>query len=693
MGDERGGNRLGDAASPYLRDAADQPVDWRTWGEEAFEEAKEQGKPVLLDSGAVWCHWCHVMDHESYEDEETAEIINEHFVPVKLDRDERPEVDSRYQEAVQAMTGQGGWPLTAFLTPDGTPFYGGTYFPPEPRFGRPSFRQVLQAVAEEWADDRDQVVSRAERLVGAIQARIDPAPGDLDRVYVRQGLEWLRRRHDPRHGGFGDAPKFPHPPAVELLLAHAWAGGAGDGKDDGAWAEEVAASTLAGMADGGIHDHLGGGFHRYSTDRRWLVPHFEKMAYDNAGLLANYAHLAATGQERWADVARGIADHVLEVSDGDVGDDGPGLYGSQDADVGPGDDGSYWTWTPDEVREASPDHADLLIARFGVTDGGNMPHGGRTVLHLADSVEALAKDRGEPVEAIQQALAEGRQELLAARRKRESPYVDTTPYAAWNGMLVRGLLEAAWVLDDDALADRALAALDLVLDRMTTPDEGVHHVLSGGEAHVPGLLEDNVHVGRALLCAFQHGGGDRYLEAARDLADLLLARFQHDDGAFMDHAPDIADAPMGPRFPVHDNPTPSGNGTAVLFLEALSRLTGEDRFRDAGATALEATLGSADAGAHSATLLGALWCYLHDPPTVTLLGDADDDRTRALHRRALATHAPWKVVLPPGADHVPEAAADEAGASGGLVVCFGTTCTRPTRDVGEVADRLAAPGA
>lgn len=380
---------LADARSPFLRHGAEQPVSWLPWGEDAFERAAHENKPILLDIGAVWCHWCHVMDHESYEDEETARLINERFVAVKVDRDERPDVDARYQRAVQALSGQGGWPLTAFLTPEGEVFYGGTYFPPDDRFGRPSFRRVLGEISRVWGDERERALDAARAVRTRISAyeQAEAEAGELSPALVGDAVEALAEAFDFRHGGFGRAPKFPNAGALNLLLDRHIDTGAD-------WARRIVVETLDAMGRGGVYDQLAGGFHRYSTDARWLVPHFEKMAYDNGVLLEAYARAyAAFGQPFHRRIADGIVDWYSALAPALV--EAGGFPASQDADIGPHDDGDYWTWTVDEVREALGDDEQLTraaVLRYGIDDpASGMPTDhSRHVLYLALDEQEVA---------------------------------------------------------------------------------------------------------------------------------------------------------------------------------------------------------------------------------------------------------------------------------------------------------------
>src|SRR5207249_7438367 len=415
-------NLLATEPSAYLKSAAHQPVHWLPWGDAAFTRAREEKKPILLDIGAVWCHWCHVMDGESYENPEVAEILNRDFVCIKVDRDERPDVDARYQRAVQALSGQGGWPLTAFLTPDGEVFFGGTYFPPDNNsYGRPGFHRVLMEIARAYREERDRVVTNARAIrAHVVQTLNEAKPGAVSADLVSGAADQMARLFDVRYGGFGSAPKFPHPAAIEFLLA-CWH----DGKGGLAWQREIVDKTLTGMARGGIRDHLGGGFHRYAVDERWIVPHFEKMSYDNSELLRAYlSAYQALGTPLFKDVATGIVDWVLAV----LSDPAAGMFFTwPGADVQFGDDGGYWTWTPDEAR-AALDPAEFAVVEkvFDVRIPGEMPH---------DHEKNVLWLREEPVDDAERALlrAAGRK-LKAARDRRPAPFVDRTPYVNWNAM-------------------------------------------------------------------------------------------------------------------------------------------------------------------------------------------------------------------------------------------------------------------
>ncbi len=455
---ESAGNSLKDSASPYLRSAAHQPIAWHEWGDAAFARARAEGKPILLDIGAVWCHWCHVIDRESYENPALAAIINEHYVPVKVDRDERPDVDSRYQAAVSAMTGQGGWPLTAFLTPEGKPFFGGTYFPPEDAMGRPGFRRILLGVAEAFRTRRDEVDKTAKAIEEAVsQAEaFRGARADFDAGAVDEMVGSIVRMFDIRNGGFGQSPKFPHAAAIDLLLERYQST-----KEQALLT--VVEKTLEKMALGGVYDQLGGGFHRYSVDERWLVPHFEKMSYDNSELLRNYLHgYQVTGRALFRETAEGIISWVNEVlSDQARG----GFYGSQDADQTLDDDGDYFTWTLEEVRSAlTAEEARAIELYYDVEAHGEMHHNpAKNVLWVARSAEDVARDLKLDESGARLLIARAKGKLLEARRKRQTPAIDTTSYVSWNAMFASAYLEAARVLDRPDCKDFALKTIDRIL--------------------------------------------------------------------------------------------------------------------------------------------------------------------------------------------------------------------------------------
>src|SRR6267154_52786 len=477
-------NSLARASSSYLRSAMHQLIQCHEWGGEAFSAAQRENKPVLLDIGAVWCHWCHVMDRESYDDPEVAAIVNEHFIAVKVDRDERPDIDSRYQAAVSAVSGQGGWPLTAFLTPDGKPFYGGTYFPPTDGYGRPSFKRVLTSIANAYREKNGDVVEQAKMVESAI-AQAESFAGRSGHVSlgVIDAIEKSAlAMFDARNGGFGQAPKFPHSSAIDLLIEQyvrttrgASLGSKGEGGDrrteradnerlhHDQQLRNLFVTTLEHMANGGVYDQLAGGFHRYSVDERWVVPHFEKMCYDNSELLKNYVHAyQATGSEFFAEVACDIIRWMDEwLSDRERG----GFYASQDADISMDDDGDYFTWTLDEARAAlTSEELQVAALHYDINEVGEMHHNpAKNVLYVRASVEEIGRRMNLSEERVQELLASAKNKMYAARLLRPTPYVDKTVYVGWNSLCVSAYLEAAKVLGLDGARRFALRSLDRVL--------------------------------------------------------------------------------------------------------------------------------------------------------------------------------------------------------------------------------------
>src|SRR5579884_3614272 len=577
-------NALEHAASSYLRSAMHQPVQWHEWSPEAFALAAKEDKPILLDIGAVWCHWCHVMDRESYEDPTLAQVINEHYVAIKVDRDERPDVDSRYQAAVQAMSGQGGWPLTAILTPDGKPFFGGTYFPRDDRYGRPGFERVLRTLADVWKMKRADALETAQSVIAAIEhgetfsgRASSLTPELIDKLVVSSVSQF-----DPRYGGFGSQPKFPHPAAMDLLLDVAARGNEG--------AKKVATFTLEKMAAGGIYDQLAGGFHRYSVDERWVVPHFEKMSYDNSELLKNYVHAwQATGEPMFAVVARDIVRWMDEwLSNREHG----GFYASQDADYSLDDDGDYFTWTLAEARDLlSEDELRVASLYYDIGETGEMHHDpARNVLHVRAELGEIGVRLGMRAEQVEALLASAKAKMYAARLKRQTPYIDKTIYVNWNALCVSAYLAAGRVLQMHDARAFALRSLDRILSEAWSERSGeLKHVIAYSEhaarsagSHAPsspsGLLDDYAFAASACLDAWEATADISYFKFARSIADAMIARFfDAGSGGFHDAQPsaDALGALIARRKPFQDSPTPSGNSSAAILLLRLHALTGE----------------------------------------------------------------------------------------------------------------------
>jgi len=693
-------NRLKHSASPYLRSAAHQPVDWHEWGEEAFQKARAESKPILLDVGAVWCHWCHVIDRESYENPEIAAIINRFYIPVKVDRDERPDVDSRYQSAVSAISGQGGWPLTAFLTPEGKPFFGGTYFPPDDAMGRPGFRRILLTIAEAFQSRRADVNSSAQALEDAVaKAEVfHGARGDFDSGIVDVIVESALHLFDETHGGFGQAPKFPHASTVDLLLERYQT--TRDAK-----LLHVAERTLKGMALGGVYDQLGGGFHRYSVDERWCVPHFEKMTYDNSELLRNFLHgYQVTRNPLFRETAEGIIAWVSEVlSDQERG----GFYASQDADQTLEDDGDYFTWTLGEVRAAlTPEESRAIELYYDVKPHGEMHHNPeRNVLWVAATPPELANELGSDGAGARLMLARAKGKLIAARRERRpTPAIDQTLYVGWNAMFVSAYLEAARVLGREDCRAFALKTLDRTLSEAWDESKGFLHRVGGPQ--LEGSLDDQVFAAGTLLDAYEATLDRRYFETAERCVRLTVERFgDPDGGGFFDRAKDAA--PMGGlevrRKPLQDSPTPGANSVAAIVLDRLHAFTGERLYRDWAGKTLEAFAGRVPQyGIFAATYGLAALLHARGVLQVVVLGAAGDTRAAELEKAANETYrfgksalrvTPEKIATASLAPALRETLPHLDAAKAQALICVETTCYPPTMDRDRLASLLSEAGA
>jgi uncharacterized protein len=683
-------NALKDSASPYLRGAAHQPIDWQEWGEAAFAKARAEGKPILLDVGAVWCHWCHVIDRESYENPELAAIINEHYVPVKVDRDERPDVDSRYQAAVSAMTGQGGWPLTAFLTPEGKPFFGGTYFPPEDAMGRPGFRRILLGVAEAFRTRREEVDKTAKAIEEAVsQAEaFHGARADFDPTAVDAMLGAIVRMFDLRNGGFGQSPKFPHAAAIDLLLERYQST-----KEPALLT--VVEKTLEKMAQGGVYDQLAGGFHRYSVDERWLVPHFEKMSYDNSELLKNYLHgYQVTDRLLFRETAEGIIAWTNEVlSDQENG----GFYGSQDADQTLDDDGDYFTWTVDEVRaELTPEQSRAIEIYYDVEAHGEMHHNpAKNVLWVAQPIEEVARELKINETEARLTLARAKGKLLEARRKRQTPAIDTTSYVSWNGMYASAYLEAARVLDRRDCKDFALKTIDRILNEAWDGSRGFQHRLGGPK--LEGSLDDQIFMALALLDAYESTLDIRYFEAAERSLKLTIEKYADaKGGGFFDRSRDAA--AMGgldlARKPFQDSPTPGTNSMAAILCDRMYSLTGNNLYHEWAEKTLEAFAKLAPQfGLFAASYALAALLHQRHVLQVVITGPADDPSASALEQTANKIYRYAKAVLRATPEKIkntkwPPALAETIRnlptISAQALVCVETTCRPPTRNPNEL---------
>ena len=691
-------NSLAQAASPYLRSAMHQPIRWYEWGEEAFAAAQRENKPVLLDVGAVWCHWCHVMDRESYESADVARIINEMYIAIKVDRDERPDVDARYQAAVQAMTGQGGWPLTAFLTPEGKPFFGGTYFPPNDGYGRPSFKRVLLAIADAFKNKKNDVTEQGDVVMRAIgQAETfagqgAPVPPDILQSLVQSAI----RQFDPDNGGFGAAPKFPHPSALDLLM-HVYS------RSQDPSLREVIVTTLAKMAQGGVYDQLAGGFHRYSVDERWVVPHFEKMSYDNSELLKNYVHgFQVTGETYFALVARDIVRWMDELlSDRERG----GFYASQDADISLDDDGDHFTWSMDEAKAVlSDDEFKVAQLYYDIYEVGEMHHDStRNVLHVRATIDQIGVRLGMQHDRVAAVLESAKRKMLEARTKRPLPFIDKTVYVGWNALCISAYLQAATVLGMDPARDFALKSLDRVLAEGWR-DGSLAHVIAYSDAKpgariVPGVLDDYAFSVIAALDAYESTADLRYFQTARAIADAMIRRFyDNDNGGFFDAPESPIAALSARRKPFQDSPTPAGNSAAAMALLRLHGYTNDDSYRDKAEKTLRVFAGVAEQFGMFAATYGLAAAHLLEGHTqVVILGD--DRAADELHRAAVAPYSATKAVLrlrhAPALDSLPPALAETIPNLPGVqegrsvaVVCAGFSCRPPIREPEELKQSL-----
>ncbi len=629
------GNRLRGAGSPYLLQHAGNPVDWYPWGREAFEAAARLDRPVFLSIGYSSCHWCHVMEKESFEDEETARILNGNYIAVKVDREERPDIDNIYMRVCQAMTGSGGWPLTIIMAPDQRPFFAGTYFPRNARFGRPGLIELLTHIAGLWGGDRDQLLGIGERIAASLSAERFPDGGEhLDSAVLDEAYRDLVERYDMRCGGFGAAPKFPSPHTLVFLL-RMWK------RRGDAGALRMVEETLHTMRRGGIHDHLGGGFHRYSTDERWLVPHFEKMLYDQALLAVAYAEaFQVTRNAAYADAVRDIFTYVLSRMRSDDGV----FYTAEDADS-EGIEGKYYTWKRDEVTEVlGAERGDLFSSFYGVTDTGNVE--GRSVLYEASSEESLAAERGIDMLVLRNTLREGRRALLAVREKRVPPFRDDKVLTDWNGLMVAALAVGSRSLGESVYADAARRAADVLLRVMRDRNGRLLHRYRRGEAAIPGYLDDYAFLAWGLLELYETTFAVRYLEAAQGLAKGMIDLFGDPDRGGFYFAGRDGERLIARTKEIYDGAIPSGNSVAALVLLRLARLTGDAEFerRAEGIMRYSAPVVKG-APAGFTALLAALDFALGPTREIVIAGNAARDDTRQMLAVLWGRFMPHTVIL------------------------------------------------
>ncbi len=621
-------NRLGGESSLYLLQHADNPVDWYPWGDEAFARARAEDRPVLLSIGYSSCHWCHVMAHESFEDADTAAVMNELFVNVKVDREERPDVDALYMQATLSLAGQGGWPMTVFLTPDARPFYAGTYFPRTARGGLPAFPDLCRALANAYRTRRDDVESQAGEVARRLTAAAERSPAEgLDRQVLEDAVVGLARVFDPAEGGFGGAPKFPPSLALEFLARRVWR------RPDDHHSREMLELTLGRMAAGGIYDQVGGGFHRYSVDGHWLVPHFEKMLYDNALLARAYtlAHRLTASPDH-----RRVAESTLDYLIREMRLPGGGFAAAQDADS-PGGEGAFFVWTPQELADLlSPAEARAVTLRYGVTPEGNFE--GKTILRLAASLDAVSSELGEDARPL---LASARAKLYAARSQRPAPARDDKVIAAWNGLSVAALAEAGVAFGRPDYLDAASDTAAFLLDALVV-DGRLRRAHMQGRAAQLGQLDDHADLCHGLLCLYDATFHPRWLAAARELADRMIELFADDEVGGFYYSGSDGEALVARTRDLEDHPTPAGNSQAAHVLLRLAEITGDAGLEERALGALR--LVSADMARFPqafGTALVALDHHLSERREVAIVGPRDDERTRALVDAARAARGPY----------------------------------------------------
>jgi hypothetical protein len=697
-------NRLATEKSPYLLQHAHNPVDWYPWGAEAFEKSRAEDKPIFLSIGYSTCHWCHVMERESFENDRIAAVLNREYVAIKVDREERPDVDRIYMSFVQATTGGGGWPMSVWLTPDLEPFFGGTYFPPDTRRGNPGLGAVLERIAGAWRSGRDKIAESAREVVAQLrrQAAVEPpraAPAAPDAAMLDNGFAAFRRVFDPQSGGFGNAPKFPRPAVFNFLFRYY-------ARTRNREALDMALLTLREMAKGGMCDQLGGGFHRYSVDQRWFVPHFEKMLYDQAQLAISYTEaFQITGESQYADVARGILDYVLR----DMRDPAGGFYSAEDADsaIDPAEptrkgEGAFYLWQAEEIRALLPPPlADWFCHRFGVADGGNVasdPHGeftGRNVLYRAATAEETAEQFGRPAVEVRAGLERAASALLEARSKRPRPHLDDKVLASWNGLMISAFARAGAALGEPRYAEAARRAAEFALSAMYDPASGaLLRRYRQGDAAIPGFLDDYALFAQALLDMYESQFDLRHLRAAIRLTEKQIELFEdRQHGGFFSSAADDGSLVMRLKEDT-DGAEPSGNSVAVRNLLRLAGIANRAEFREAAMKTLAAFHGRLSAvPAALPEMLAACEFLLGDAPQIVLVGEPGAAGFAALLGALHARFLPNRILLRVDSEEAREflAAGIPAVASmrqPGAYVCRGNTCQLPVWEAGAFAELI-----
>ncbi len=680
-------NRLINETSPYLLQHANNPVDWYPWGEEALGRARDEDKPILLSIGYSACHWCHVMERESFENDAIAEIMNNHFVNIKVDREERPDLDAVYMEAVQMLTGSGGWPMTVFLTPDGKPFYGGTYFPPVDRHNMPGFPRLLETVANAYQNSNSEI----QRVTGQLteqMGRTGNMPrgtGAMDESILHNAYNQLATNFDYQNGGVGSAPKFPQAMTLEILLRY-YAHGHNDR------ALSMLELTLEKMARGGIYDQVGGGFHRYSTDSFWLVPHFEKMLYDNALLARLYLHAwLATGRSLYRRITEETLDYVLREMTGDHG----GFFSATDADS-EGEEGKFFVWSPEEIEAVlGAEEGGLFSTFFGVTPRGNFE--GKSILNISVRAADFAERQGVPLDRLIEVIDRGKEALRQAREEREHPLLDDKALASWNGLMLRAFAEAGAALERQDYLDAAARNAEFLLNELR-PQGRLHRSYREGQAKLPGFLEDYSFVADGLLALYEATFERRWLDAAVELTDEMISLFWDEGaGAFYDTGRHHEELVIRPRD-VYDNAQPCGGSVASDLLLRLSVVTGNEDYSAKAVAPLRTLaelMGRAPAG--TGRWLAAMDFYLSAPKEVAVIGPAADPATQALLRVVNGRYFANRVVVGAEGQGTASASGMPLLEGRGMVdgkptayVCENYACQLPVTDAGALAAQLAA---
>jgi uncharacterized protein YyaL (SSP411 family) len=675
-------NRLSRETSPYLLQHQNNPVDWFPWGPEALARAKGEERPIFLSIGYSACHWCHVMEHESFENQGIADYLNQHFVCIKVDREERPDLDQIYMNAVQLMTGRGGWPMSVFLTPDLQPFFGGTYWPPTSGRGMPGFDQVLAAVADAWQNRREAAVAQAAEMTAHLQSVGEEensggwkaeSGGRLSLALLKSAEQKLQRAFDMSHGGFGTAPKFPHSMDLQVLL-RMWQ------RHPGPESLHMVTLTLDKMASGGIYDHLAGGFARYSVDERWLVPHFEKMLYDNSLLMTAYLEaFTATHEEGFAKTVRETADYILKYMTDPAG----GFHSTEDADS-EGEEGKFYVWTPQEIEAVlGKERANIFCYVYDVTSEGNFEHG-TSILNLPKTFSQCAAIKGIEVKKLEQNLAEMRQALLAVRDKRVRPGKDDKILVSWNALMIDALAKAGVVLSRPEYLAAAEKAANFILTKMSRSDGRLLHTYRHGEAKLDAYLDDYAYLVNSLVTLYESSSGEKWIDEAVRLADILLARFVDKERGGFYFTADDHEQLIARNKDLHDSSVPSGNAMAATALLRLGKLCGRNDYLSAAESALLAGLSvMTQAPTAAGQLLIALDMYIGPMPEIVVVGPENDETSAAL-KDLLQRFIPRRVLGrgKPGQQHSVHLAslfADRTSASDqpSIFICENFACQAP----------------